>query len=45
MFRFNVIRFFLLPAAALFFCAAPSRADDTNLEKQIQLLQQQNSIL
>jgi len=45
MIRFNAIRFFLLPAAALFFCAAPSRADDTNLEKQIQLLQQQNSIL
>jgi hypothetical protein len=45
MIRPNAIRHPLLLAAALFSCAAPLRADDTNLEGQIQLLQQQNAVL
>jgi hypothetical protein len=45
MIRFNVIRFSVLLAVGVFSCTAPLRADDTNLEQQIQLLQQQNSIL
>jgi hypothetical protein len=45
MIRFNVIRFSMFLAAALFSCIAPLHADDTNLEKQIQLLQQQNAVL
>src|SRR5471030_1050061 len=45
MIRFNVIQFFAFLAVVLFACAAPLRADDTNLEQQIQLLQQQNSVL
>ena len=42
--HFNV-QFPVFLATALFSCALPLRADDTNLEKQIQLLQQQNAVL
>jgi phosphate-selective porin O/P len=45
MYRLNVIRFFALPAAVLFSCAAPLRADDTNLEEQVKLLREQNAVL
>ena len=43
--RLNVIRFSMFLAAILFSSAVPLRADDANLEKQIQLLQQQNAVL
>jgi hypothetical protein len=35
----------VVAAALLFFCAATTRAGDTNLESQVQLLQQQNALL
>lgn len=45
MIRFNVIRFSAFLAVAVFSCTAPLRADDTNLEEQVQLLREQNAIL
>jgi hypothetical protein len=45
MICFNVIRFFLILGALLLSCAMPLRADDTNLEEQVQLLREQNAIL
>jgi hypothetical protein len=45
MICFNVIRLFLLLGVVLLSCVIPLRADDTNLEEQVQLLREQNAIL